>query len=320
MDSKQRVAVIGASGIGKHHAKWWAMEGAEVCAIAGASDVSVAKAAEGVKALFAFDGRTYTDVPAMLETECPDIVDVCSPGALHHAHTKTALQAGCHVLCEKPFVYDPELPHDELMGQARELVELARASELLLGVCIQYVVCARVVREAWEETHRGQKADTFRVHLASPCKGRAPDPERVWVDLGPHPLSGLQDMTGGGEILWDTVRTQFSGYEARARFDARRATGELIECEIITANTTEPPNHIREVSLDGNDFVIGGENDENGVYCARIDTVHGSYVRDDFMRVLIRDFLAGAPAADGEMGLTNLEWLLHILRIARAQG
>ena len=28
-----RVAVVGASGIGKHHAKWWALEGADVAGL-----------------------------------------------------------------------------------------------------------------------------------------------------------------------------------------------------------------------------------------------------------------------------------------------
>jgi len=33
----------------------------------------------------------------------PDIVVVASPTALHHEHVKASLQAGAHVLCEKPF-------------------------------------------------------------------------------------------------------------------------------------------------------------------------------------------------------------------------
>ena len=38
-EQKQKVAVIGAKGIGRHHAKWWHTEGVEVCAFAGTSSI-----------------------------------------------------------------------------------------------------------------------------------------------------------------------------------------------------------------------------------------------------------------------------------------
>lgn len=47
-------------------------------------------------------------------------VDVCvvgSPSALHHEHTKAALESGAHVMCEKPFTVDP--------GDAWDLVATA---------------------------------------------------------------------------------------------------------------------------------------------------------------------------------------------------
>lgn len=317
ISSHPRVAVIGASGIGKHHAKWWNLEGAGVVAFLGTSDDSVAATAEALRKLFGFTGRGYTDLEDMIEAERPEIVDVCSPPPCHFDHARAAIEAGCHVLCEKPFVFDPALPRETLIAQGQELIDRATTKNVRLGVCTQYVVSARMIREIWKESRSHIRASRYKVHLASPAKDRAPDPERVWIDLGPHPLSGLQELSHGGEILWDTVQTRFDGYEARATFTARRISGEPIECELITGNTTGRPSHIREVALDGCRFVIGGENDADGVYCACIDTDDGHYVEPDFMRALIRDFLAGTPAADGPAGLTNLDWLLRILEIAR---
>jgi len=37
----------------------------------------------------------------------PDIVIVSSPPGLHHEQARTALEAGAHVMCEKPFTIDP---------------------------------------------------------------------------------------------------------------------------------------------------------------------------------------------------------------------
>src|SRR2546429_5554171 len=45
---------------------------------------------------------TYTDYHAMLDREPLDIVVVATPNHLHHDMTLAALDAGAHVVCEKP--------------------------------------------------------------------------------------------------------------------------------------------------------------------------------------------------------------------------
>ena len=42
------------------------------------------------------------DPQAMLLAVKPDVVSVCSPNRFHYEHTLMALEAGCHVMCEKP--------------------------------------------------------------------------------------------------------------------------------------------------------------------------------------------------------------------------
>ena len=46
--------------------------------------------------------RIYTDWREMLERERPAVVSVCLPNALHEEPVIAALEAGAHVLCEKP--------------------------------------------------------------------------------------------------------------------------------------------------------------------------------------------------------------------------
>jgi predicted dehydrogenase len=50
--------------------------------------------------------KATTDWRAVLAEE-PDIVIVGSPPGQHHEHAKAALEAGAHVMCEKPFTIDP---------------------------------------------------------------------------------------------------------------------------------------------------------------------------------------------------------------------
>ena len=55
----------------------------------------------------AFDiGRATTDWHDVIAAE-PDVVVVASPPRLHHEQARAALEAGAHVMCEKPFTIDP---------------------------------------------------------------------------------------------------------------------------------------------------------------------------------------------------------------------
>jgi predicted dehydrogenase len=46
---------------------------------------------------------TYRDFRAVLADDAIDVVDICTPPALHAAMIVEAVQAGKHVICEKPF-------------------------------------------------------------------------------------------------------------------------------------------------------------------------------------------------------------------------
>ncbi|MCL5950186.1 MAG: Gfo/Idh/MocA family oxidoreductase [Chloroflexi bacterium] len=63
--------------------------------------------------------RAYDDYQQMLAESKPDLVLITTPVYLHHAMTLAVLNAGCHVLCEKPMASN--------VDQAYEM--LARATE-----------------------------------------------------------------------------------------------------------------------------------------------------------------------------------------------
>lgn len=68
--------------------------------------------------------KVYTDVNDFLADEEINFVYIATPNLLHYEQTKKALQAGKHVICEKPFCTKAE--------QARELVQLAKEKGLFL--------------------------------------------------------------------------------------------------------------------------------------------------------------------------------------------
>lgn len=81
-----------------------------VCRL-GAAELERVRAAFG----FAFASEDHRAILARR----PDIVVVSSPHGLHYRHALDALEAGAHVLCEKPMTVDPH--------EAWHLVERARA-------------------------------------------------------------------------------------------------------------------------------------------------------------------------------------------------
>ena len=82
--------------------------------------------AESVRSRFGF-ASAHTHYEGVLEAD-PDIVVVASPVRWHHEQAKAALQAGAHVLVEKPFTLHPD--------EARDLVATAAAADRHLLVAL----------------------------------------------------------------------------------------------------------------------------------------------------------------------------------------
>src|SRR5689334_16750535 len=94
-----RVGFIGAGGIAGTHMKYLkAMSGVEITAAADIFQKNLDKARTeyGVQ-------RTYEDYKDMLKKETEiEAISVCTPNGLHAANTIAALEAGKHVMVEKP--------------------------------------------------------------------------------------------------------------------------------------------------------------------------------------------------------------------------
>lgn len=122
MADKVRIGLIGAGGIanGAHIPGYKAL-GSEV-EIVACADVNRATAERtarehGIAAV-------YEDYRDMLRQERLDGVSVCTPNKFHAPAVLAALEAGCHVLCEKP----PAITADE----ARAMEAAARAAGRIL--------------------------------------------------------------------------------------------------------------------------------------------------------------------------------------------
>lgn len=120
MGNKVRWGIVSAGRISHTFAKdMFYVENAEIEAVAArqlssaqefANEYGIVKAYHGYDLLFNDD-----DI---------DAVYISTPHSYHYEHTKQALEAGKHVLCEKPFTVNPE--------QCIELAEFAKSKGLFL--------------------------------------------------------------------------------------------------------------------------------------------------------------------------------------------
>ena len=100
---KFRVAFIGCGGIAQMHATQ--LRTFDDIEIDAGCDIEQQKL-DNFRGRWGVD-RLYTDWKKMLEEVKPDGVSVCTPNGVHAQPTIDALNAGCHVMVEKPMAMTP---------------------------------------------------------------------------------------------------------------------------------------------------------------------------------------------------------------------
>lgn len=116
------IALIGCGGISAHHLAAYQRAGYRVVALC---DVQEERARERQATYFP-EARVYTDYRAVLQRDDIEVVDVATHPAERAAIVEAALQAGKHVLSQKPFVLD--------LATGERLVELAERQGVKLAV------------------------------------------------------------------------------------------------------------------------------------------------------------------------------------------
>ncbi len=133
--AKLKIAVLGASKIGKFHVREFVNAGVDVTTILGSSPETAAKTAEILGVEFGVHTKPYFELDRLIETEGIDAVSICTPPSLHYAQVKKCLEAGLHVLCEKPFVLNS---YADNYDRADELVALSEKQGRILTVNTQW--------------------------------------------------------------------------------------------------------------------------------------------------------------------------------------
>ncbi len=183
------VGLVGYKFMGKAHsnayrqvARFFDIEPVpKMAAICGRDEAAVREAAD----VLGWES-CETDYRSLIEREDIELVDIASSGDTHHEFALAALEAGKHVLCEKPLA--------NTLSEAREMAEAARKAETVAMVCHNYrrVPAVQLAKKLIEDGRLGE----IRHWRAAYLQDWLLDPEA--------PLSWrLRKETGGAGPLAD---------------------------------------------------------------------------------------------------------------------
>lgn len=163
-----RVGIIGCGMITQRsHAPAFAkVPGVTITALC---DVDAERTAK-VRNEHAPQAAVFADYHELLQAGLVDAVSIATPVVLHCPMTLAALQAGCHVLCEKPMAMS--------QVESAQMVAAAHAAGKVLQINLSchfiafYQTIARLIAEGQVGAPRHLRA--IRVHPTAPDQGWAP--------------------------------------------------------------------------------------------------------------------------------------------------
>ena len=123
-----RVGIIGCGGIanGKHMPSLAKVENCDMVAFC---DIIPERAQTAAEKFGTPDAKVYTDYKELLKDESIDVVHVCTPNRSHSFITVDALEAGKHVMCEKPMAINS--------AEAKKMLDAAERTGKLLSIGYQ---------------------------------------------------------------------------------------------------------------------------------------------------------------------------------------
>ena len=197
---KVTIGIVGAGFASHFHCRSFAKVAGIHVRVKSAADVDLARAA-ALARNFGLE-EFHADYRALLNDPEIDVIDICTPPFLHPAMTMEALEAGKHVICEKPLTGyfgapgDPEPIGDRVCREAmyasvlRDLEKLetaVRESDKLFMYAENYVYSPNILKAA--EIIRARKSKILFMKGEESLKGST------------SPVAGRWDKTGGGSLM-----------------------------------------------------------------------------------------------------------------------
>lgn len=160
------------------------------------------------------DVRVVADLDAALADPAIELVVIATPNALHAPQAIAALEAGKHVVVDKPFALTA--------AEARKMADAAQRAGTLLTVFhnrrwdSDFLTLQRLIRDGvlGEVVQYESHFDRFRPVVRDRWRERAGPGAGAWMDLGPHLLDQALLLFGEPLAVSADIGVQRAGAEA----------------------------------------------------------------------------------------------------------
>lgn len=178
---KLRIGIIGCGGIanGKHMPSLKKLDNVEMVAFC---DLILERAQEAAEKYGIEGAKCYEKYEDMLANEELDVVHVCTPNNAHAPASIAAMEAGCHVMCEKPMA--------KTVAQAQSMLDAQKRTgkKLTIGYQNRYRPDSTYLKKACV---RGDLGDIYYAK-ATALRRRAVPTWGVFLD---------EEAQGGGPLI-----------------------------------------------------------------------------------------------------------------------
>ena len=311
MPAPLRAAVIGVGYLGRFHAQKYAQLAS--CELIGVADTDPERRAAAAAALGV---PAHADGRELLAAA--EAVSVAVPTPAHYAVARAALEAGCHVLIEKPFTRS--------VAEASELIALARRH----GLVLQIGLLERFNAAFGALLERLERPRFIEVHRLAPWNDRGAEID-VTLDLMIHDIDLVLTLVGeepcelrasGAAVVGKALdianaRLEFPGGCVANVTASRLSTRSERKLRVFQPRSCVALDlHRRE--LERYELRPGA-----GAPRQRIGRARETFAETDSLLLEIRDFAdciarGRRPTVSGEDGLRALSTALEISRRMRA--
>jgi predicted dehydrogenase len=161
------------------------------------------------------DIAVHAEPLAVARLDSIDLVIIATPNDTHAPLARAALDAGKHVVIDKPFTID--------LAEARDLIALAERRNTLLSVFhnrrwdSDFLTIRQAIADglAGEVSHFESHFDRFRPHVRDRWRERDGPGSGIWFDLGPHLADQALQLFG----LPDLIQASLAGQRAGSMAD-----------------------------------------------------------------------------------------------------
>ncbi len=265
---KLKTGIIGCGKVTDLHAK--ALARLQCSAFTAVCSRTRSKAEQyGAK----YGAKGYDDVTQMVENESLDAVLVCTPHPFHAVPIIQAIEAGAHVLVEKPLASSLE--------DCDAMIAAAKKANVQLSVISQrrfYAPCQRI-RKAIDDGMIGQTVlgtvamfgwRDKKYYESDPWRGSWKDEGGgVMVNQAPHQLDLLQWYMGPIDELfgyWGNLNHPYIEVEDTAVIVIRFKNGGL--GNIVVSNAQNPALYGKVLVTGSNGAAVGVQTDGGAMFIA----------------------------------------------------